>query len=81
MRSSCLETTAVSASLYQPTRYTVCVCVCAQCVYSSLALAILNSTWRVRADNLGMGNMKRGDGYMDAFEPVISQIPWLPVRI
>ena len=44
------------------------------------SLAILNSTWRVRADNLGMGNMKRGDGYMDAFEPVISQIPWLPVR-
>ena len=29
--------------------------------------------------NLGMGNMKRGDGYMDAFEPVISELPWLPV--
>lgn len=59
----------------------VCVCVPRVCVLLSGSLAILNSTWRVRADNLGMGNMKRGDGYMDAFEPVISQIPWLPVRI
>jgi hypothetical protein len=25
------------------------------------------------------GDMKRGDGYMDALEPVISTIPWLPV--
>lgn len=29
--------------------------------------------------NLGMGNMKRGDGYMDAFEPILSKVPWLPV--
>ena len=29
--------------------------------------------------NLGMGNMKRGDGYMDAFEPILTKVPWLPV--
>ena len=31
--------------------------------------------------DLSMGNDLHGDVYMNAFEPVISSCPWLPVRI
>ena len=31
------------------------------------------------AYNWAMGDERRGDGYMDAFSPVISEVPWLPV--
>ena len=29
--------------------------------------------------NLAEGDERRGDGYMEAFEPVVSELPWLPV--
>jgi hypothetical protein len=31
------------------------------------------------AYNLGMEGDKRGDAYMNAFQPALSQIPWFPM--
>ena len=31
------------------------------------------------ADNMGGEDDRRGDGYMEAYQPVVSQVPWLPV--
>ena len=31
------------------------------------------------ADNLGGDDDRRGDGYMEAYEPILASIPWLPI--